>query len=248
MKGRPFACYSLLVIFIMWLIIYAITFSFHSSHPHTSTSQSMHKNRQSFKRKGGAHKEHTRAHTRLHTHIVPDVAVMREFVVLGWQCTHRLSSGDRLSVKNEQFWLSISANLYICMQMRQCVTKPHARTNVHRHTKEKNRIEFMRHSERKLKARFFKSYTKVKQSVQLINSVNRTCGLCWSWAASCLWTSFLQSGRNSPCHQVQHWNKPTSRKARNLLKCCKTLPACRLWNSFSSAVLFSRTTDSDSLC
>lgn len=26
--------------------------------------------------------------------------------------THRLSSGDRLSVKNEQFWLSISANLH----------------------------------------------------------------------------------------------------------------------------------------
>ena len=39
------------------------------------------------------------------------VVVVRELLVWGWQNTHRLSSGDRLSVKNEQFWLSISANL-----------------------------------------------------------------------------------------------------------------------------------------
>jgi hypothetical protein len=38
-----------------------------------------------------------------------------------WQCTHRLSSGDRLSVKKEQFWFSISANL------------DHRKTHTHTH-------------------------------------------------------------------------------------------------------------------
>lgn len=51
----------------------------------------------------------------VHTHTIRAMVVMREFLVSGWQHTYRLSSGERLSVKNEQFWLSISANLNICV-------------------------------------------------------------------------------------------------------------------------------------
>lgn len=63
------------------------------------------------------------------------------------------------------------------------VTQPHTHTNVYRHTKEKKRIELMRHSEHQkikcsmLKVCFFKSYVKIKQlkqkSVWLISGVNR---------------------------------------------------------------------------
>lgn len=54
--------------------------------------------------------EGQRARTHTHTqHTHKAATVIRAFVV--WPHTHRLSSGDRLSVKNEQFWFSISANL-----------------------------------------------------------------------------------------------------------------------------------------
>ena len=44
-----------------------------------------------------------------------------------WQHTHRLSSGDRLSVKKEQFWLSISANLNTHVNTKE----PHTHTHTH---------------------------------------------------------------------------------------------------------------------
>lgn len=39
-----------------------------------------------------------------------------------WRHTHRLSSGDRLSVKKEQFWLSISANLHTHVNTKETHT------------------------------------------------------------------------------------------------------------------------------
>lgn len=53
---------------------------------------------------------------------------MTGFVGWGWWHTHRLSSGDRLSVKNEQFWLSISANLYV---YKHTNAHTHRMSNIH---------------------------------------------------------------------------------------------------------------------
>jgi len=56
-------------------------------------------------------KECMHGHAHIHTPIHEDLAAVTDYNVCGRWCTHKLSSGERLSVKKEQFWFSISANL-----------------------------------------------------------------------------------------------------------------------------------------
>lgn len=114
----------------------------------------------------------------------------------GWQHTHRLSSGDRLSVKNEQFWLSISANLYIIWAYE---TNIHTHIYAHVYKQTKREIQesgWVRANIGKSRGNtLILSHTgemfvlkhKIKQTistVKLLSSVKATCGLLVLWTAT----------------------------------------------------------------
>lgn len=86
-KGGPCACCSLWVIFIMWLIIYAITLFPQQSRTHTCTRLSAHINTESIKVSRGKSVHTTHTHTDAQTHIIPVVVVMREFLVAAYSQT-----------------------------------------------------------------------------------------------------------------------------------------------------------------
>lgn len=58
------------------------------------------------------------SHAHIHTPMHRDLAAVTDSSVCGRWCTHKLSSGERLSVKKEQLWFSISANLKRASEMK----------------------------------------------------------------------------------------------------------------------------------